>query len=221
MSNFADIIKGSRGYTAFTKKEEDAEERQKTFVNRFYLKAGSDAKIIFLDDDPPILEEHQLKINGNWLNWFTCRRILGEPCVICDELRDTPSTVGFYTILDLSEYTNKKGEIVKNRIKLFTPKFKALQVIKRHSQKRGGLELCVYDVYRSSAESFNVGDDFQYETKTTWDEVKKLNPDAEPFNYAELLAPKSDAELRRILKQNTENTVDSGVSELDESQVDF
>ena len=223
MSNFQDLINKNRGYQEVDRKEQESEERQKSFVNRFYLKAGKEAKIIFLDDNPPVIEEHQLQINSDWRNFFTCKRIIGEPCIICDELKDTPYTVGFYTILDLTEYTTKKGDVIKNSVKLFTPKLKALQLIKRQSQKRGGLELCVFDVYRSSADAFNVGDSFEFETKVTWDEIKQLNENASPFDYAEILAPKSDAELKKIFKRNTQSNLDTGVGEYEESaeEVDF
>lgn len=223
MANFKDMLDKTRGYDAFKQKEEEVESRMEDRIFRFWLKPETEAKIIFLDDDPPILEEHQLRINNSWLNWFTCRRMINEPCIICDELGDTPYTVGFYTILDLSEYKNKKGDTVKNTIKLFTPKFKALQLIKRQSQKREGLELCVYDVYRSSSDAFNVGDSFEFDTKATWEEVRALNKDAAPVDYAELLAPKSNAELKKILGKNTESNLDSGVGEYeeDEEEVEF
>lgn len=227
MSNFQDLLTKSRGYGAVEKKEQESEEKQKSFVNRFYLKAGSEAKIVFLDDNPPVIEEHQLQINGDWRNWFTCKRLLNEPCIICEELKDNPYTVGFYTILDLTEYTiqkgARKGEVIKNSVKLFTPKLKALNLIKRQSQKRGGLELCVFDVYRSSADAFNVGDSFEFETKVTWDEIKQLNADAAPFDYAEILEPKTDGELKRIFNRNTQSNLDTGVGDYEESadEVDF
>jgi hypothetical protein len=223
MSNFQDIITKSRGYDAFKQKEQEVEERQKNWTHRFWLKPETEAKIIFLDDDPIIIEEHNLKLNGRWTNWFTCRRIIGEPCILCDEVKDTPYTVGFYTILDLTEYTTKKGDKIKNTIKLFAPKFKALQLIKRQSQKRGGLELCVFDVFRSSSDAFNVGDSFEFEEKTDWETIKKLNPDAAVLNYAEILAPKSNAELKKILNHNTESNLDTGLSahEEDEEEVEF
>ncbi len=221
MSNFGDLVNKSRGYDKFAQKEVEVEEKMKGRAPRFYLPPQKESKIIFLDDDPPILEEHQLKIGGKWTNWFTCRRILGEPCIICDELQDTPSTVGYFTVLDLNEYTDKKGDLVKNKIKLFAPKFKALQMIKRASQKRGGLALWVCDVYRTGPEAFNVGDVFEFEQKTTWDDIKKLNPEAEILNYAELLAPKTNDELKRILGRNTESNFSSGTDEVNEDEVDF
>ncbi len=219
MSSFGDIIQKNRGYESFQEKEKEIEARSKNRVNRFWLKPGTGTKIIFLDDDPPILEEHQLKLNGDWRNWFTCRRVLNEPCLMCDELKDTPSTVGFFTVMDLSEYTDKAGNTHKNTIKLFAPKFKALQVIKRASQKRGGLSLWVVDVFRTNADSFNVGDVFDFEEKTDWDSIKALNPEAAIFNYAELLAPKTNADLKRILNRNTASVAD--VDAVAEEEVDF
>jgi len=221
MSNFSDMLKKSRGYKAFEDKETEVEERMKSQVQRFYLPPQKDAKVIFLDDDPPIIEEHQLKINGRWTNWFTCRKMLGDRCIICDELGDNPYTIGFYTILDLSEYQNKKGETVKNTIKLFAPKFKALQMIKRASQKREGLTHWVCDIYRSSPESFNVGDVFEWEEKTDMDTIKQLNADAAVLNYEEILAPKTNEELKKILKMSTENSMSSDAGELDEDEVAF
>lgn len=219
MSNFSDLLNKHRGYESFKEKEKEVEQKmeeaQKNKVFRFWMKGGTDAKVIFLDDDPPIIEEHQIKMNGRYDNFFTCRKILGESCIICDELNDKPYTVGFYTVLDLREYTNKKGEQVKNTIKLFAPKFKALQMIKRYSQKRGGLGLWVCDISRSSAEAFNVGDTFDFEEQTTWDAVKQLNADAEVLDYASLLAPKTNDELAKLLKTNTENNVDIGEDEDD------
>ena len=221
MSNFSDLLNKSRGYNSFEKKEAEVEERMKGQVQRFYLPPQKDSKVIFLDDDPPIIEEHQLKINGRWTNWFTCRKMLGERCIICDELGDSPYTIGFYTILDLSEYQNKKGETVKNTIKIFAPKFKALQMIKRASQKRGGLTHWVCDIYRSAPDAFNVGDVFEWEEKTDADAIKQLNPDAEVANYAEILAPKTNEELKKILNMSTENSMGSGTDEMDEEEVNF
>lgn len=222
MSSFKELLNQSRGYEAFDRKEAEVEERMKDRVQRFYLPAGKEAKIIFLDDDPIILEEHQLRINGDWRNWFTCRRNLpNEDCVICKELGDHPSTVGYYTILDLSKYENKKGQTVQNTIKLFAPKFKALQMIKRASQKRGGLQYWVCDVYRSSADAFNVGDVFEFEEKTDLESIKQLNPEARILNYEDILAPKTNEELRNILNRGTESSVNSGVDEIDKDNVDF
>lgn len=206
MASFKDILDSKRGYEEFKKKEEEQEEKQKNYVARFWLPPEASTKIVFLDDDPPIIEEHQLKIDGDWRNWFTCLRIIGEACPICDVLESPPYTVGFYTVIDMAEFTDRRGNERKNERKLFTPKFKALQMMKRFSAKRGSLKGCVFEVYRSSKDSFNTGDVFDFEGKLDEDEIKKLNVDVSPFDYAEILKPKTVAELKRILKRNSEKS---------------
>ena len=207
MSNeFSKLLQEQRGYDAFAKKEEEFEERQKSFVNRFWLPPEKSAKIVFLDDNPVILDEHQVKLNGRWNNFFTCLRQLGQNCPLCDELDNRPATTGFYTIIDTSEWTDSRGNKHVNEKKLFAPKFKTLQMLKRLSKKRGSLQGCVFDVYRTSADSYNVGDVFDYEGKLDEEQIKKLNKDIAPFDYAEILKPLPASDLLRLLKRNAEST---------------
>lgn len=203
MSDFKDLLDRSRGYDVFEEKERAVEEKQKNYVNRFWLPADSTAKIVFLDDNPPIIEEHQLQIDGDWKNWFTCLRMVGQTCPICDNLDNKAYTVGFYTVLDMSEWIDKSGKTHKNELKLFPAKFKTLQVLKRLSAKRGSLEGCVFEVYRSTSDAPNTGDVFDFEDKLTKEEILALNPDAKPFNYAEILQPKEVGEIMNMLKKAT------------------
>lgn len=204
--DFKSILEGRRGYEEVAKKEVEHEERQKNYVNRFWLPPETSAKIIFLDDNPPIIEEHQLKLNGDWKNWFTCLRMLGEPCPLCDTLQDNPYTVGFYTIIDTTSWTDKNGKEHKNERKLFAAKFKTLQQLKRLSAKRGNLAGCVFDVYRGTKDDPNTGNQFDFEGRLEKEQVKALNEDITPFDYATLIAPKSMAELRALLNKNSEST---------------
>ena len=203
MSDFKDLLDRSRGYDVFEEKERAVEEKQKSYVNRFWLPADSTAKIVFLDDNPPIIEEHQLQIDGDWKNWFTCLRMVGEVCPICENLDNKAYTVGFYTILDMSEWVDKSGKTHMNELKLFPAKFKTLQVLKRLSAKRGSLEGCVFEVYRSTSDAPNTGDVFDFEEKLTKEDILALNPDAKPFNYAEILQPKEVGEIMNKLKKAT------------------
>ena len=207
MSNdFSKLLQEQRGYDVFAKKEEEYEERQKSFVNRFWLPPEKSTKIVFLDDNPVILDEHQVKIDGRWNNFFTCLRQLGQNCPLCEELDNRPATTGFYTIIDTSEWTDARGNKHVNEKKLFAPKFKTLQMLKRLSKKRGSLQGCVFDVYRTSADAYNVGDVFDYEGKLEEAQIKKLNKDIVPFDYAEILKPQAAGDLLRLLKRNAENT---------------
>jgi hypothetical protein len=218
MSSFQEQLNRNRGYGAFTEKEKEAEERQKNYVNRFWLPADSSARIVFLDDNPPIIEEHQLQIDGDWRHWFTCLRMIGEACPICDSLDNKPYTVGFYTIIDMSEWKDKSGKTHKNELKLFPAKFKTLQVLKRLSAKRGSLEGCVFEVSRSTSDAPNTGDVFDFETKLSKDEILELCPDAQPFDYADILEPKSVGAIMEVLKRASKRSASRSI---DSDRIDW
>lgn len=210
MSDFQSKLNNSRGYDAFSEKEKEIEAKQsRTFINRFWLPSDGTSKIVFLDDNPPIVEEHQIQIDGDWRNWFTCLRMVGESCPICDKLDSKPYTVGFYTVLDTTEWKDKQGRVHKNEIKLFPAKFKTLQVLKRLSAKRGSLDGCMFEVYRSSSDAPNTGDVFDFEKKLSMDEILAMNPEAKPLNYAEILEPKSSSEMLDVLRKATKKSSSS------------
>ena len=66
-----------------------SEERAKNYVNRLWLPAGGETEVTFVDEEkhpggyplPFVFQEHQLKLNGNWRNWFTC---IGKGCPLCE-----------------------------------------------------------------------------------------------------------------------------------------
>jgi len=197
--DFKDMLNQNRGYDAFTEKEKEVEGRQKNYVSRFWLPSDKSTHIVFLDDNPPIIEEHQLKINGDWRNWYTCLRMLGETCPLC-EAGDKPYTVGFYTVMDMTEWEDSKGKKHQYELKLFPAKFKTLQVLKRLSAKRESLAGAMFEVYRSSSDAPNTGDVFDYEHKMSKDEILAFNPEAKSFDYSEILKPKNVADLMALLK---------------------
>lgn len=219
MGSFKDVLGKNSGYTAFEAKEKEYEENKKNFVNRFWLKDGATAKIVFLDDEPPIIEEHQLKIDGDWRNWFTCLRMVGDACPICDKMaKNKPYTAGFYTVIDMTEWTDSKDKTHKNELKLFVAKFKTLQVLRRLSSKRGSLAGCVFEVFRSSSDAPNTGDVFEFERKLSKAEILELNKDAKPFDYATILEPRSAAEIMGTLKKAAQRSNDQDNADSSEDE---
>jgi hypothetical protein len=57
-------------------------------TRRFWMPPGSEKVLIFLDDEPFVFWEHNLKLNGSWRNWFTCLAPMGMECPLC-KLADT------------------------------------------------------------------------------------------------------------------------------------
>lgn len=217
-----------RGYEYFEKKVEPEVDREMASrVRRFYLPAEAETTIIFLDDYPPILEEHQLQINGDWRNWFTCRKVVDEHCPLC-AAQYRQDTVGFWTVIDESEWTNDDGEVIKNQRKLFPAKYSVIKQLRKASQRlreegfKDGLKYARFTVRRTSSRAANCGDVFHYEGHLTEEELLKLVGDPEliqPFDYEQILAPKSIAELEAVLASQR---AEQGSSEFsDEDDVEF
>lgn len=202
-----------RGYEIADKREKEIEERRKNTVRRFWLKPEGTTKIVFLDDNPPIIDEHQVKIDGDWKHWFTCNSVIGAECPHC-KAGNKPSVTGFYTILDMSEWTDSKGNVHRNERQLFSVKLKTLKKLKRASAKQrakgfDGLVGCVFEVYRTDSDAPNTGDDYEFIERLTEEELKDLvgkNGTIEPFDYAQILAPKTEEEMNKALKESAETT---------------
>ena len=74
-------LAGKTGYDVADEKIEKIEQEIANRVYRLWLKPEGETTIVFMDDKPPIIEEHQLKIGDSWQNWFTCLEVLGQPCI--------------------------------------------------------------------------------------------------------------------------------------------
>lgn len=208
MSDFKDKLNKSRGYEVYEEKQAEVDEKAKSYIHRLWLPPEKGTTIVFLDDDPPILEEHQLRIDGDWRHWYTCLKVVGENCPACDT-NNKPYTVGFYTIIDMAEWTDNKGKKHANELKLLPAKLSTLRILKHLSQSHGSLAGCVFDVFRSSSDAANVGDLFEFKGKMTKEQILALNKDAKPYNYSEILDPLTPAEMSKNLKAVAVKTYES------------
>lgn len=155
-----------RGYDQLDRIEKEIAERQKNGLFRFWLPAdeNDEREIVFLTDNPPIIEEHQLRIDGDWKNWYTCPKNADPEayCPLCEN-GDNPYMVGFYVILDRTGYIATKGEnkgkrVGKDRVMVLPAKFGSLKEFKRYSNKLGGLEGLSFDVARTDSSKASIGD---------------------------------------------------------------
>ncbi|MBF0553207.1 MAG: hypothetical protein HQK96_01475 [Nitrospirae bacterium] len=175
-------------------------------VKRLWLPPGGSKTIVFCDDTAFRFWEHNLKLDGSWRNWYVClKKNLGEDCALCDNGSFNPYFVGFYTIIDKTGYTDRGGVAHKNEKLLFPAKALILEKMARHSEKRGGLTGCVFEVTRGTGKKSNsVGDDFDFQEKI--DLVKDLpGIDTTPFKYDEIFKPETNALLGSLIEKSKEN----------------
>jgi hypothetical protein len=162
---------------------------------RFWMPAEKSAKVTFVDSEPFCIWEVNMNLNGSWRNWFTSLKSMGQECPL-EEAGFRPYYVGFLTVIDHSVWTDSQGKEHKDDVKLFPAKVSTMKRLKRQVEKNGPLAGCQFDVYRSDAKSASVGDEYDFLGKI---EVDSQYPEAKVFDYQNDLAPKSAAELKKIV----------------------
>lgn len=223
-----------RGYAQADKVRKEMEAQRAAGVQRFWLPVGKETVIVFLDDNPPVVKEHQVRIGTDWRHWFTCLSECDppQPCPICKDplLKNRPYAAGFYTIIDTTEFKTNRGEERKNQVRLFVAKDSTLQKLRRESDKRkkegkDGLTGAMYTVYRTSDKSPSVGDDFTFMRSLTPDEIKALNKDAKIVDYDAILPPKTKeqilAELNETPAPTANDDADAGGNNDSEDKVEY
>lgn len=202
------IQKGKAAQQAIAREEANAkriEEERKNKVFRFRLPEETDGAITFLDgdlDDDGLLEvnqfwEHTMLLNGSWDNHFVCVEA-EEPCPIC-EGGSKPTLVGAFTVIDHSEWVDRKGETHKDERKLLVAKRQTLKLLQKIATKRDGLTGCTFEVTRTGDKSASVGNQFDFYTKNTVNALKKrYGDDADPIDYEAVIQYRTAKALREL-----------------------
>jgi len=172
-SGLSFIKRGKQAQAIADQEEKKAEMRGKNNIFRFWIPKGESTSITFLDGDLvdgildiPFYHEHNVNMNGSWMNWFICTQD-EEPCPIC-EGGGSASYVGVMTVIDHGEYTSKKDGVVhKDNVKLFVAKRDTIKLLQKYAVKRGGLRGCTFDVSRTGDKSPAVGSAFDFTEKLT------------------------------------------------------
>jgi len=172
---------------------------------RFWLNVGKSAKVTFLDGAGFFVFEHNLKLDGRWGNFFTCRKDFSE-CPVCDA-GHKPSYVAVFTVIDHSQYEGKDGKVYKNQKKLLVLKSGVLPKVSRKRDQAGGdLTYSLMMFSRDGQKEANTGEDVEFLKKLAKNDVLKLKPagmsDEEwlkPYDYMQLFAPKTVEELRAVV----------------------
>ncbi len=196
------------------KAEMDKAERGKLW--RFWMPADSERSITFLDGEIdadgmiecPMFYEHNIPLNGERAN-FVCTAEEEGYCVICDSGKEGSKNalVGMLTVCDHSQHTIKKGQnagkIIQNTRKLYVAKRETIKQLSKIAVKRGGLTGCTFDVTRGNDRTAAVGNQFDFVSKMTLDEIvaKYGIPEPEKFLPAKLedeITYRTNAELLEL-----------------------
>lgn len=198
--------------------DKEIEQQRAKTIYRMWLPPEGQARIVFLDSRPPIISEHQVQVNGDWRNWFTCVSDIHGDCPLCAS-GSRAETIGFFTIIDTTEFVDSRGETRSNERRLLGAKYTLLKNIKKLTKEYGDLRGMMFDVTRTSSKAVNTGDKWEYVGKLTEEELAELNENTEPAPYATITAPKTPDEIRAILSGAKEEEADETLG--DEEDIDF
>ena len=162
---------------------------------RFWLKKGSSAQLIFLTDVPQFVSwEHNPMIDGKFKNPVTCPKMMKQPCELCNT-GVYRYRAAFFTVIDTTEWTDKKGKVHEFTKRLFVAKQSTWEKLQRQSKRRAekgeSLRGAVYTVTRGTADTAPaVGEDFEFEEMLDLNDLpEELRTE---FDYGKLMKPDVD-----------------------------
>lgn len=153
------------------------EERAQSMYGprRFWLKPNAKATVIFLDDEPACIHEHNPKINGKYDTYYTCLKDSYPDSVSCCEILgpDTRRYVGYFTIVDCTQWKDTKGNVHQFEVKLLPARLQSLKYLQSKKDDRDGrLKGRVYKVNRTDEKQPNIGNDWEYDKDVEkWDQL--------------------------------------------------
>lgn len=188
-------------------------EQQRNFENsqnprswRFYMKKGTETKIVFLDDLLFPIKEHRFQAGGSFNNFETCLQDIEGDCPLCDN-SNKPYFAMASTIIDFTPFTRKDGTEVQASKRLIVVKSGGAEKLLRRQKEHGTLIGKVFKMYRSHDQKGEAtGTDLELLKDADMEKLKQFAPkdiDPEewikPYDYEKLFAPKSPEELRQAI----------------------
>lgn len=129
---------------------------------RFWLKPGATTQIVLVDDEPFNIYEYNWSANGTFMNWAT----MPEDPDANDVFREkgfNPYFVGMLTVINCTEWEDKRGKKHNFTLELLPAKEKTVELLRERRASRGSLAGKVFKVKRFEGEkTVSVGDDWEY-----------------------------------------------------------
>lgn len=144
-----------------------AEEQQRLDAmqgpGRLWIPQTKEKEIVYIDDDPCCIYEHNPKIGGNYRNELTCLQGVSDDVVCCQVLGpNSRYYVGYFTVVDCSLWTDNKGNEHQYEMRLMGAKMRSLKLIRRKKDDAGSLIGKMFKHYRTDDRSASIGDDISF-----------------------------------------------------------
>lgn len=194
----------SSGFDGAEQRHKEKEERiSKGKIKRIWIKPFTSVEVIFLDDQAFSFDEHQVYLNGSWTNWFTCLGMRNgcPPCVSDNK----PYRATVFTVIDLSKWSDRKGNVHQNEKKLLVVKEDTTLALKQKFERWGGLKGKQVIISRKDKDDYSSGSDF--ELAMSGGQILKPDmskfQDIQPYDYKEVFKPLTPDALRSIMSMSS------------------
>lgn len=224
----------STGFEGIGAEERRLDEAQGP--HRMWIPGGGSKDVVWIDDDPVCVYEHNPKMNGNFRNWLTCQQGVYDEVVCCQKLGVKGRYyVGYLTGVDCSIWKDTRGNDHQYEMRLVPLKLRSLKKFRRKRDDRGAMAGTMWRMNREDDNTASIGDDWDFQRdidmekmfdyvnyrgtllSELWTNAEgdveqmvrvrrmfqvKPNEDGKlpriipPFNYMEILKPKTPKELR-------------------------
>jgi hypothetical protein len=187
---------------------------------RFFLKQGQAAEIMFLSDMNQFykVKQHEIWVNGKPV-FATCCQTDKQSCPLCEAAKTNNRLARreFWigTVLNLTGYTKDGEQKGQNRRQLFCMNYTAKNLMEAHFEAildaGKSIRGAIFKMKRTNAEkSLKTGDVPMYVRHGDLDKAEKAGIEIQPFNLLELEEFKPNIELCRRLASGTAPTQGQG-----------
>lgn len=185
---------------------------------RFWLDPGETKYVVFLDDDPVKLLEHEVTIGNFYYNRFICREMVNQECYFCNEVMtenyegekvdETPYNVWVLSIIDQTGYVDDDGNEHHNLKSILPMKRSSARKIKQKNEEHDGLRGHQFKVNRTTQQDYRIGEEWieqgEFDLESEFD-------DSEPYDYQDLITVYDYDEQKE--KYKGQNIVDDVMEE--------
>lgn len=228
------LKRGKAAKEALVAEQQAAAVRQEQMDNqvfRYYMKPEQERVITFLDGgldvdgdlDSLVFYEHTINNPAQKYPKYVCINdpANGVTCPVCDT-GNTPYFATVFTVLTHETWHSKKEKRdYEGSVQLFVAKQGIADKLRKKAKKyENGLIGATFEVTRSNADAFNVGDDYDYVQSDTLEDLQEAFPDCDvaPLDYDEVIKVHSAEELLALGFGTATNAV-GGESGVDEDSV--
>lgn len=139
---------------------------------RLWIPPGQNKEVVFVDDDPVCVHEHNPKMNGHYRNWLTCLKGVYEDVACCQVLGPKSRYyTGYLSVVDCSEWQDQRGNTHQYEMRMMQLKMKSLKKIRRKKDDKGALVGKMYNLVREDDRSPTCGDEFEYRRDVDMDKM--------------------------------------------------